>query len=376
MPSSAADRRSDFRESPPPERESDVLREAMSVLGERLPGTWSLRARDREPTADDRRIDAMVELNTPDGGQLVLGIEVKRTISPRDVQPMLDQIASFVATRSMPTSVLPVLAARYLPASTRARIAGAGAGYIDATGNVRIVADRPAIFLSDRGADSDPWRGPGRPRSGLRGEPAARVVRALVDFVPPYTVPELAERAGSSTGATYRVIDFLDEEDLITRQAYGPISEVRWRDMLMRWSEDYGFTETNPVMTYLEPRSLGAVQERLRSASDLRYVLTGSLAAERFAPYAPARQAMIYADDATRLVEALGLRPVDGAANVAVATPKFDVVFDRAANIDGVRVAAPSQIVVDLLTGPGRNPAEAIALLDWMEANEFAWRKP
>lgn len=32
------------------------------------------------------------------------------------------------------------------------------------------------------------------------------------------------------------------------------------------------------------------------------------------------------------------------------------------------------QVAVDLLTGPGRNPSEAVALLDWMAANERAWR--
>jgi hypothetical protein len=43
--------------------------------------------------------------------------------------------------------------------------------------------------------------------------------------------------------------------------------------------------------------------------------------------------------------------------------------------MDGVMYAAPSQVAVDLLTGPGRSPAEGQALLDWMESNEPAWRK-
>jgi hypothetical protein len=38
-------------------------------------------------------------------------------------------------------------------------------------------------------------------------------------------------------------------------------------------------------------------------------------------------------------------------------------------------LAAPSQVVVDLLTEPGRSAAEASYLLDWMEANEPAWRR-
>lgn len=36
--------------------------------------------------------------------------------------------------------------------------------------------------------------------------------------------------------------------------------------------------------------------------------------------------------------------------------------------------AAPSQVVVDLLTGHGRSHAEGQALLDWMEMNEDTWR--
>jgi hypothetical protein len=44
------------------------------------------------------------------------------------------------------------------------------------------------------------------------------------------------------------------------------------------------------------------------SVSDLDYVLTGSLAAERVTPYAPARPAMLYVDDADRAKQALRLR--------------------------------------------------------------------
>src|SRR5690606_27394752 len=122
-----------------------------------------------------------------------------------------------------------LLVARYLAPATRERITEAGAGYVDATGNVYFANDRPALLLRDRGADQDPWRGPGRPRGSLKGPPAARVVRALIDFAPPYTVPEIAERSGASTGATYRVIKFLEEQELLERESQGPITEVRWK---------------------------------------------------------------------------------------------------------------------------------------------------
>ena len=39
-----------------------------------------------------------------------------------------------------------------------------------------------------------------------------------------------------------------------------------------------------------------------------------------------------------------------------------------------VRYVALSQVAADLLTSPGRGPAEAESLLEWMRANETEWR--
>jgi len=302
-------------------------------------------------------------------------VEAKRLLNTRDVAMALESLRR-VASRS-PTSqiVVPMLAARYLAPATRERIMEADAAYADATGNLFLAVDRPSLFLRDRGADRDPWRGPGRPRGTLQGAPAARVVRALVDFAPPLTVPELAERAQASTGATYRVVEFVADEGLLERRRRGPITDVRWRRLLERWSEDYGFERSNTVATFLEPRGLSALTGRLRAVEDLDYVVTGSLGAEHLAAYAPARLATIYVKDIAQAVDALDLRQVESGANIALAAGDYEVVFERDQRIDGLRVAALSQVAVDLLTGPGRNPSEGVALLDWMEANESQWRR-
>ena len=41
---------------------------------------------------------------------------------------------------------------------------------------------------------------------------------------------------------------------------------------------------------------------------------------------------------------------------------------------DGLTYAAPAQVAADLLTSPGRGPAEGEALIEWMAQNEGAWR--
>ena len=35
-----------------------------------------------------------------------------------------------------------------------------------------------------------------------------------------------------------------------------------------------------------------------------------------------------------------------------------------------------TQVLLDLMTGPGRGPAEAEALLEWMRDNEDRWKLP
>jgi hypothetical protein len=84
---------------------------------------------------------------------------------------------------------------------------------------------------------------------------------------------------------------------------------------------------------------------------------------------------LIYADSPAMLADRLGLRPVETGANVLLIRPSDDVVFTRCVERDGLRVAAPSQIAADLLNGPGRAPAEAEALLAWMQSNEPLWRR-
>jgi hypothetical protein len=372
MPYSAGSETKEFLD-PAPERKADVLRASIDLLRERLPDTWTLEA-TVEPARRDPRVDAELRLRAPDGSEVTVLVEAKRLLNTRDVPVALEQLQRAAASRGEEDAVL-VLAARYLAPTTRERIAAAGAGYADLTGNVRLAADRPALLVRDRGADRDPWRGPGRPRGTLKGPPAARVVRALIDFAPPYSVPELAERAGASTGATYRVVEFLEEQELVERERRGPITNIRWRPVLERWSRDYGFAQSNMFATFLKPRGLATLAAQLADAAELEYVLTGSVAAERIAAYAPARLAMLYVRDIAAAAALLELRPTTTGANVALAAGDYDVVFERPEVVDGLRLAAVSQVAVDLLSGPGRNPSEASALLDWMESNESAWRR-
>ncbi|MGH3521886.1 MAG: hypothetical protein ACRDU4_03430 [Mycobacterium sp.] len=364
----------------PLSRERDVLGAALEQIRARIPQGWRLEPYDGP--MDRRRADAVLSLVPPQGPATVLVVEVKSSLVTRDLPGMLEQLngyiaATFPARRGTP-GALPLIASRYLSTPLQRWLTERNVAYCDATGNLRVALDRPALFVRDVGATRDPWRGPGRPKGNLTGEPAARVVRALADYAPPYSVPRLVELSGASTGPTYRVVDFLAEQAVLERAVRGPIKQVRWVELLRRWSQDYGFLRTHAVTNFLAPRGLPVLSSglaELPNQNGLRYAVTGSLAAQNWAPYAPARAAMIYCDDSAQLANQLDLRPVDSGGNVLLAQPAYEVVYDRADTLEGVVTVAPSQAAVDLITGPGRNPAEGEALLDWMEANVDRWQQ-
>jgi hypothetical protein len=267
----------------------------------------------------------------------------------------------------------PLVIGRYLSPRTRARLEESGGSYLDATGNLSLRTDRPAVLLQAAGADSDPWRGPERETRTLRGRPAARVVRALVDFRPPFGIRELSARSGASLASTSRTVDFLDREALITREGRGQVNDVDWRNLLARWSEDYDFQGSNQVLGTLEPRGPENLLGRLAEYEG-PYAVTGSFSARRVSQVADSRSVAIYTPEPELFAETLGLREGAGATNVILARPFDEVVYDRGTYERDVYYAAYSQTAVDLLGGPGREPAEGQALISWMAANEGDWR--
>lgn len=343
--------------------ETQTLRAVERLVVDALPPRWSFRSM-REAAKGRRRAGARWSLKAPDGSAAVFAVETKRALLGPQVDQVLTQLAELDGS--------PLVAAPYLSPTLRATLAAREVSYADSTGNLRIIADTPGLLLERAGATKDLWPSDETLRS-LRGRGAGRAVRALVDYRPPYGVRDLADRAAVPLGTLSRVLDLLDREGLVTRKPKGPVASIDWDRVISRWAQDYDFARSNQVATYLEPRGLDAFASRLAELKS-PYADTGAFAAQRFAPIAPARQVAVYVDDVARTADRLPLRPAETGANVILAEPYDPVVFDRTAKRDGLRVVAASQLAVDLLTGPGREPSEGNELLAWMAKNEDAWR--
>lgn len=355
-----------------PRSEIDILRDCTDQLRRRLPTDWRISVQP-ETGARNTGFDALVTIGTGYADDARFLVEVKRLVTRSDVVAIASRLRD-AAARDL-IEAAPMVMTRYLPPSTRGALDEQGVSFADATGNMLLTSPRPHMFVRDRGADNDPWRGPGRPRANLAGEPAARIVRTLARRPGPWSARELVKASGASTGATYRVLEFLQDEGLVDK-VDARFLVTDWADLLRRWSRDYGFFSNNRTRRYLEPRGVQAFLHKLATTPAPTYAITGSAAAAQWAPYAPTRAVMVYTEPAADSSELWGLKPTDVGANVFVARAEYDVVFtDTSVSDDGYVIVAPEQAAVDLLTGPDRNPVEGEELLTWMTLNEPAWRR-
>jgi hypothetical protein len=332
------------------------------ALRRRLPQGWRVSAR---ALGGARRADSVVWIDAPDGSRGPLVVEEKKSLDPRDVPSAILRLQKAAAGRPL------AFTAPFLSWRTRQLLRDAAVSYADATGNIRLLLQRPGLFIEAQGSEKDPRTEP-RPLRSLKGPVAGRVVRALCDFQPPYGVRELANKASTALGSVARVVGFLDREAVVERDEDGRIERVRRPELVRRWTQDYGLQRSNEVMGCLAPRGIPSVLEGLRRRSG--YCITASLAASRRFEFVPSRLAAVFAEDPASLARDLAVRETDVGANILLLRPYDRVVFERTWREDGLVFAALSQVAADLLTSPGRGPSEGEELLRWMGVHVDGWR--
>lgn len=332
--------------------DNSIVNGATRVVQDRLPPGWVVERIGRSSSAPRLRI------TSKEGRSGEVAVAPLARPDPR-------------SARQVPADRPLLVASPYLSRSVREVLEAEGASYADHTGNVRFIVDEPGLYIVTSGADANPW--PEDRRFSLRGAKAGRVVCALARAIPPMGVRELAAAADTDPGYVSRLLGMLDREALVDRTTRGRVERVDWRKLLIRWSEEAPLESRTVASTWLAPRGHKSLWDGLRSA-DFRYAVTGSVVGASVAPVAPTRLASIYVEDPAAAARTLGLRETEVGANVVLLQPEDQLVLERVDERDGLACAALPLVVADLLSGPGRSPAEAEALMDWMAAHEEDWR--
>ena len=331
-----------------------VLRHAVEQIQRVLPGHWSTSV----ATKTNDVADARLTIKTPAGASAALAIGARRQLDPR----LVTEVAG--ALRSAPADAHVVIAP-FLGARTRERLAEEGIGYVDLVGNMRLVLDRPTVFISSRGDERSPWAVPRSSRS-LHAPKACRIVRALTDGDAPFGVRQLAAVAGTDQGYVSRLLDLFHREELVERAPRGPILAVHLGRLIRRWAEDYRFGEAHRFVPVVHPHGVPGALARLRD-SQVPHALTARAGAAALSGTALPGTAAAYVDNPERVAAILGAELIDattGGANLLLIDPFDPFVFDGAWEASGLRYAARAQIIADLLGSPGPAPAQAASMLD------------
>jgi hypothetical protein len=359
---------------------SELFDELKRFLESTLPHNWHLETHPLSGYESDHGYDAVIAVEAPDDTRVSLLVQLKPTLSPSQVPKLVNSLelgAHRFGSESV-DSTAGMLLSNFISKRSRELLEAAGIGWFDPTGNIKIKADRPSLFIEQSGADRNPNSDTeGRRQKSLRGPGAARIVRSLLDGTTDTRVRALAVQAEVGAATSARVLGYLAQEHLVERDEHATVRRVYKRSLAHAWARDYGMTRTNHTTAVLAPRGLGWVMNRL-AEQRLPHVLTGSAALRRHLPKATAAVAplsllAVYSDDTPALQRELELRSTDRGANVLLIEPFDQAVLQGAQNADGLCYTAASQTVVDLLTSPGRGPEEASQLMEALAEREEEW---
>lgn len=321
--------------------EREAARRLPSVLAELLDAPEPKRG---ELAAHDGWLDAIF---TDDRGR-EWGVGIEPSSAPGVVARAAKLLEPYKTSPLIPALVVPFMT----PAGALAA-AARDLNWIDLSGNAHVRADQ--LFISREGRpNAFPVRG--RPASAF-APVSARVARVLLnDPARWWRQRDLAVATGLDDGRVSKIVRRLSDDHLLERRGH----EVRPLDpelLLDAWADDYRFDRHDIVLGHASGNGIElarGLSERLTKLG-IRNALTGLPAAWLLDRFASFRLTTIYVEgDPRDAAERLELRQNERGANVQLVGPNDLDVMSGGAEIDGVSVASPPQIYLDLLALPER----------------------
>ncbi|MGO8960645.1 MAG: helix-turn-helix domain-containing protein [Streptosporangiaceae bacterium] len=367
---------------PPRAEPGQVLDLGLDVLRHLLPDEWTVQERPTGtgPAAGlDEEGDTLIDINSPQAGGNMVLIAARTSVTPADAQRVLGPKMSLLQRIYAGSEA--IVMAPWLSRKSREVLEQRRVGYLDLTGNINIKLSRPAVVIRTQGRQQDPTR-TGQPwQRGLSGVKAARLVRVLADASPPYRATDLAEAAGVSQPYASRLLEVMEQQALIIRDGRA-IGHVDWEGLLRARAASYSLLSANPSVTMIAPNGIEHVLRRLRELDGQvppKTAVTGAVAADFVAPLTVGEQLMLYVPGRIHapdeVADALGLLRSDR-GDVVLMRASDDIVFAGRRRVRGIWNVALSQLVIDCLAGPGRLPAAAEPVLEYMHTHEPDWRAP
>jgi len=318
-----------------------------------------------EPVAKhgDRGYDAQVDLCVA-GKSFVLLIEAKKAVFPRDVRQVIWQLreASHRRPAEQGQPPVPLLVAESLSPGAKELLKSERVGYYDSGGSLYLPAPGAYLYI-----DKPPPKALTKSVRTLFTGRRAQVLHALlVKHQDWFGVTELALQAMVSPATASQVLTELERFDWLVARGQGPSKERHLREpaaLLNAWAKQLATTRPPALRRYYVPGTkadtLAARIGQVFDAHDVQYEVSYEAAAQRYAPFlsniSQVRARVLIDANADAAIGDLGARVVNEGANLGIIDAKSpgELLFrDR---VDGLWLASPIQIYLDLLRGEGRS---------------------
>lgn len=313
----------------------------------------------KAPIVEGGGIDLAMDLIVS-GKKQVMAAEVKRTGQPKAAREAINSLLRWL---SLKADTYGVFIAPYISSQTAEICSREGVGYCDFAGNCRLTFDRVYI---EKSGNPNPLS-ERRDLRSLYSPKAERVLRVILNNPRKgWKMQDLAREAEVSIGQAANVKRLLDDRELITKAEDG-FSLKEPFTLLSEWSENYVFRK-NRIKDFYSLKGIPEIEAEIAEVckrNKINYALTGFSGASRFTPSVRYQRAMAYIDaDEDTLSGLLQFKEVASGANVTLLLPYDAGVYYGATETEGIRVASPVQLYLDLTGFKGRGEEAANTILE------------
>jgi len=332
------------------------LTEIFSSFFSDIPSIQGWELLENLPTnANIARADAVVEVRFKDCTIRLL-IEIKSLGQPKQARHAVNQLRTI---SSQEVRSYPVFIAPYISPATAELCRKSDIGYADFAGNCRLAFNDVYIF---REGCSNPYISKRKLKS-LYQPAASRVLRVLLaNSKKAWKVAQLQQEANVSIGTVSNVRNALLDREWIQKGIDG-IQLSDPGSLLNDWSNHYSFRK-NTIYDFYSLKSIAEIENEIADQG-VQYALTAFSAAARWAPSVRSNRVFAYiSKDIEVLAEKLNLKSVPSGANVTLLKPYDDGVYYGSEMMNDVRIVAPIQTYLDLMSLRGRGEEAAQHLLE------------
>lgn len=327
-----------------------------------MPGAKARVAGWEPLSGPDGGYDAKIDLCIG-GRDLVLLVEVKKSVYPRDARQLLYQLRKahpFETTAD--ATVVPMVVAHSISPGAKDFLREQKIAFYDSGGSLFVTHD--GVFID---VDKPPPPSEERTMRTLFTGMRARVLLALlVRHQDSFSVKELSEVAHVSPATGSEVLKALERYDWVHSTGLGPTKVRRLvapGALLDAWVQHVQSQRPQPLRRYYLPY-LAADQitnhvDVAFTQRNVDYAITGEAAAQHYAPFlthiSQVRCRLVFSERVESALKDLNARIAHEGANFAVVevATSYDFLFRD--HFEGVWYANPIHVYLDLLRGERRS---------------------